>query len=87
MWTAAGNALKKRAISVNPVWLSLLNLDSTIKLDVRYATPNNFLGRPVYKEARVFLQRPAAEAMRAQTASCARKGMGCWFSTGTARGR
>lgn len=33
------------------------------RLDVRYATANNFLGRAVYPEARVFLQRPAAAAL------------------------
>ena len=33
------------------------------RLDVRYATANNFLGRAVYPEARVFLQKPAAEAL------------------------
>ena len=44
-------------------------LDPTILLDVRYATRNNFLRWPVYSEARVFLQRPAAEAVvRAQRA-------------------
>jgi D-alanyl-D-alanine dipeptidase len=40
-----------------------VKLDSTIKLDIRYAGTNNFLGKPVYKEARAFLQRPAAEAL------------------------
>ncbi|MGB8318288.1 MAG: M15 family metallopeptidase [Ignavibacteriaceae bacterium] len=40
-----------------------IKLDSTFHLDIRYATSNNFLGRPVYKEARAFLQRPAAEAL------------------------
>ena len=29
----------------------------------RYATTNNFLGTPVYTQARAFLQRPAAEAL------------------------
>ena len=37
--------------------------DPTIKLDIRYATNLNFLGTPVYSEARAFLQRPAAEAL------------------------
>ena len=46
-----------------PDLVELVQLDSTIRLDVRYATSNNFLGRPVYKEARAFLQRPAAEAL------------------------
>jgi len=43
--------------------VELTRLDSTFKLDIRYATNNNLVGRPVYKEARAFLQRPAAEAL------------------------
>jgi CubicO group peptidase (beta-lactamase class C family)/D-alanyl-D-alanine dipeptidase len=41
----------------------LISLDSTIKLDIRYATRDNFLSVPVYTQARAFLQRPAAEAL------------------------
>ena len=41
----------------------LVRLDSTIKLDIRYAGPRNFLGTQVYSSARAFLQRPAAEAL------------------------
>src|ERR1043165_5076509 len=43
--------------------VELVKLDKTIKLDIRYATANNFVGRAVYAEARAFLQRPAAEAL------------------------
>ncbi len=43
--------------------VELVKLDTTIKLDIRYATNNNLVGRPVYTEARAFLQRPAAEAL------------------------
>lgn len=43
--------------------VELVTLDSTIRLDIRYATSNNFMRRPVYAEARAFLQRPAAEAV------------------------
>src|SRR5688572_21631260 len=43
--------------------VELVKLDPTIKLDIRYAGTNNFLGKPVYKEARAFLQRPAADAL------------------------
>ncbi|MEO8069110.1 MAG: M15 family metallopeptidase [Flavobacteriales bacterium] len=43
--------------------VEIVKLDKSIKLDIRYATKNNFLGRPVYKQARAFLQRPAAEAL------------------------
>ncbi|MCI0441830.1 M15 family metallopeptidase [bacterium] len=43
--------------------VELVKLDPSLHLDIRYATANNFLGRPVYKEARAFLQRPAAESL------------------------
>jgi zinc D-Ala-D-Ala dipeptidase len=46
-----------------PDLVELIKLDGTFKLDVRYATANNFTGRAVYAEARAFLQRPAAEAL------------------------
>jgi len=45
--------------------VEIVALDPSIKLDIRYATANNFVGRPVYPEARAFLQRPAAEALLA----------------------
>jgi D-alanyl-D-alanine dipeptidase len=46
-----------------PDLVELVTLDPTLRLDVRYATPNNFTHRAVYTEARAFLQRPAAEAL------------------------
>ena len=38
-------------------------LDPTVRLEIRYASSNNFLSTPMYSEARAFLQRPAAEAL------------------------
>ena len=43
--------------------VEIVQLDPTITLDIRYATTNNFLHRPVYSQARAFMQRPAAEAL------------------------
>ena len=43
--------------------VELIKLDTTFKLDIRYATTNNFVRKPVYTQARAFLQRPAAEAL------------------------
>jgi len=43
--------------------VELTSLDPTIRLDIRYATADNFLSTPVYDGARAFLQRPAAEAL------------------------
>lgn len=46
-----------------PDLVELSTLDPAIKLDIRYATPYNFLGTPLYSQARAFLQRPAAMAL------------------------
>ena len=46
-----------------PDLVELAPLDPAIHLDIRYATANDFLGVPVYTQARAFLQRPAAEAL------------------------
>jgi len=43
--------------------VELITLDKTLKLDVRYARADNFVGKAVYSEARAFMQRPAAEAL------------------------
>ena len=45
-----------------PDLVDLTSLDPTIKLDIRYAGTDNFLSTPVYREAKAFMQRPAAEA-------------------------
>src|SRR5262249_47929248 len=47
--------------------VELTTLDPAIKLEIRYATTDNFLGTVFYPQARAFMQRPAAEALvRAQ---------------------
>lgn len=48
---------------LKPDLVDLSTLDSTIHFDIRYATKNNFLGTPVYSEAKAYMQRPAAEAL------------------------
>ncbi len=46
-----------------PELVDLTQLDPTIRLDIRYATTNNFVGTPFYTKARAYLQKPAAEAL------------------------
>jgi D-alanyl-D-alanine dipeptidase len=43
--------------------VELTKLDPTIRLEIRYATTNNFLGTVFYSQPRAFMQRPAAEAV------------------------
>jgi D-alanyl-D-alanine dipeptidase len=59
-----------------PDLVELTVLEPGIRLDVKYARSDNFLGRPVYREARAFLQRPAAEAVARVHRKLAGKGFG-----------
>lgn len=43
--------------------VELGKMNRTIRLEIRYATTNNFLGTVFYSEARAFMQQPAAEAV------------------------
>jgi D-alanyl-D-alanine dipeptidase len=66
-------ALRRAALAASPPsepaspraaeLVELVTLDPTIRLDIRYASTNNFLGAPMYSAGRAFLQRPAAEAL------------------------
>jgi D-alanyl-D-alanine dipeptidase len=56
--------------------VDLTKMDSTIHFDIRYATSNNFLGEPVYGQARAFLQRPAALALQQVNKKLLPKGYG-----------
>lgn len=66
----SGKKLRKPDL-VEVVWL-----DSTIHLDIRYATKNNFMKRRMYDTARAFLQRPAAEAVVRVQRSLRKLGLG-----------
>jgi D-alanyl-D-alanine dipeptidase len=61
---------------LHPDLVELARLDSTIHLDIRYATTNNFVGERFYSQARAFLQRPAADALVRVHRSLQRMGYG-----------
>lgn len=54
----------------------LIQLDSTIKLDIRYATTNNFTGAVFYKQPKAFMQKPAAEAVVRANIRLKERGLG-----------
>ncbi|MCB9045973.1 MAG: M15 family metallopeptidase [Chitinophagales bacterium] len=56
--------------------VELITLDSTIRLNIHYATKDNFTGTQVYKEARAFMQRPAAMALAEANKDLAPMGYG-----------
>lgn len=56
--------------------IELTKLDSTIRLEIRYATANNFVEKAVYPEARAFLQPPAAEGVARVHRKLKKKGWG-----------
>ena len=59
-----------------PDLVELVRLDSTIRLEVRYATANNLFATPFYSQPRAFLQRPAAEALVRVSAALRARGYG-----------
>jgi len=59
-----------------PDLVELTTLDTSLVLDVRYATSNNFMHRPMYAQPRAFLQRPAAEALKRANAKLHESGFG-----------
>ena len=58
--TFAQNAPPREANKREADLVELITLDKTIKLDIRYARTDNFVGKVFYSEARAFMQRPAA---------------------------
>ena len=69
--------------------VALGGVDRRIRLDIRYATSNNFMGFPLYEQAAAWLQRPAAEALGRAQKALATQGYGLlihdayrpWFVT------
>jgi D-alanyl-D-alanine dipeptidase len=61
---------------LKPDLVELVRFVPGIHLDIRYATANNLAGRPLYAEARAFLQRTTAEAVGRVQASLTPLGFG-----------
>ncbi len=69
--------------------VDLRTIDPRIRLDIRYATANNFMGFPLYERPGAYLQRPAALALGRAQAALAAQGYGLlihdayrpWFVT------
>jgi D-alanyl-D-alanine dipeptidase len=57
-----------------PELVDVATLDPGLFLDIRYATPDNFLGRAVYDAARCLLVRDAAERLLAAERELRREG-------------
>ena len=56
--------------------VELTTQDATIKLDIRYATTNNFAGAVFYKQPRAFLTAPAAVALKRVHQRLRQQGLG-----------
>ena len=62
--------------------VEVTSLEPGIRLDVRYATTNNFMSSVFYDQPRVFLQRPAAEAVARAHRALAPHGYGLLLHDG-----
>lgn len=80
------NELEKAALAATPPQeqgafvasdlVDITQYSDTIKLDIRYASNDNFLNAAVYSSASAFMQRPAAEALGRIAATLAQQGYG-----------
>lgn len=92
-------ALRRQALAATPPaetgdflpadLVDLTTVDPRIRLDIRYAGANNFMGIPLYERAAAYLQRPAAQALKRAQDALAAQGYGLlihdayrpWFVT------
>ncbi|MDQ4140442.1 MAG: M15 family metallopeptidase [Bacteroidota bacterium] len=56
--------------------VEITSIIPNIKLDIRYATANNFIGEPVYTSARAFLRLPVAQALKKVQTELNKQGLG-----------
>jgi D-alanyl-D-alanine dipeptidase len=56
--------------------VDLATLEPSLRIDLRYATPNNFTGEVIYSKARALMQRPAATALKRAAARARESGFG-----------
>ena len=68
----------ERSVSENPdkQLIELKKYIPSLKLDIRYATKNNFAKQAVYKQARAFARLPVAKALKNVQAQLKRSGLG-----------
>jgi len=79
-------ALRKRALAATPPvetgpllpsdLADVTTIEPGIKLDIRYAGSNNFMGIPLYERPAAYMQRPAAQALGRVHRALAAKGYG-----------
>jgi len=79
-------ALRKRALAATPPvekgehlpsdLVDVTTIDPGIKLDIWYATPDNFMGIPLYEKPAAYMQRRAAQALGRIHKALAAKGYG-----------
>jgi len=72
--TAIYNAQVKRS-SANHL-VEIIDIVPSIKLDIRYATTNNFTGKIVYNSPKAYVRQPVAEALAIVQKSLNKHGLG-----------
>ena len=84
-------AVRARALAATPPvetgkrpadLVDVTTIDRRIRLDIRYAGRDNFMGFPLYERAAAYLQRPAAEALGRVQARLAAQGYGLLIHDG-----
>lgn len=68
----------KKSVLANPdkQLVELSKFIPSIRLDIRYATKNNFAKQPVYEEARAFARLPVAKSLKSVQEQLKKQGLG-----------
>ncbi len=74
--TSPKKPVLKPGLSSDYKLVDIQTIAPDIRLDMRYATANNFLKTPVYPAARCLLRAPVAEALKAAQADLRTQGLG-----------
>lgn len=73
-----GKSEYKRLVELNPD-NEMINLEKyikNVKLDIRYATTNNFTGKKIYTAPKAYVRKPVAEALAKVRDSLSKLGLG-----------
>lgn len=62
--------------------VEIVKVIPNVKLDIRYATKNNFTGVAVYREARAFARKPVVDALQKVQDELNKQGLGLKFFDG-----
>ena len=76
LWTVLFLLPAHLSLAADDDFVEIIQLDSTIIIDLKYATPNNFVGQVLYDSDRCFLRQVTAERLVRVQRALQKRGLG-----------